>query len=244
MRGALTSGGMPSEADRIGDVADRLADDRGRPAPRSVPADFESRLRQRLDPLDDLHATAGAGDSDHDLNPEIVVPLDGLQPAAVLILLTAREAGHTVLFTRRADHMRRHAGQISFPGGRCEPGETPWAAALREAHEEVGVDPNQVRLLGLATHFRTWTGFHITPVVGVLDTPKPLVLNAAEVAETFEVPLTFLMDPANFTRRRRDIPPGPPRWLYAITWRKWEIWGATAAMLHALHLRLGVVDAV
>jgi 8-oxo-dGTP pyrophosphatase MutT (NUDIX family) len=236
MRGALTSGVMPREADRIGDVAGRAT----QPGLREV----EARLRLRLDPLDDLHAISGAGDSDHDLNPEIVVPLDGLQPAAVLILLIARETGHTVLFTRRADHMRRHAGQIAFPGGRCEAGETPWAAALREAHEEVGIDPGGVRLLGLSTHFRTWTGFHITPVVGVIDTPGPLVLNPSEVAEAFEVPLAFLMDPANFERRRRDLPPGPPRWLYALTWRNWEIWGATAAMLHALQMRMEAAVAV
>jgi 8-oxo-dGTP pyrophosphatase MutT (NUDIX family) len=233
---------MPREADRVEDVADRLADDRGTLAPSPSLVELEARLRIRLDPLEDPHAITSSG-SDHDLNPEIVVPLDGLQPAAVLILLIARETGPAVLFTRRADHLRRHAGQISFPGGRCEAGETPWAAALREAHEEVGIDPGQVRLLGLSTHFRTLTGYHITPVVGVLDTPTPFVLNPAEVADVFEVPFDFLMDPANFERRRRELPPGPPRWHYAITWRSWVIWGATAAMLHALHLRLEAADA-
>ena len=234
---------MPTEADRVEAVADRLADDRTTRASPSSLTMLEARLRAGLDPLEDPHAIAISG-SDHDLNPEIVVPLDGLQPAAVLVLLIAREAGPAVLFTQRADHLRRHAGQISFPGGRCEDGETPWAAALREAHEEVGVDPGQVRLLGLSTHFRTLTGYHITPVVGMLDAPAPFVLNPAEVADVFEVPFDFLMDPANFERRRRELPPGPPRWHYAITWRGRVIWGATAAMLHALRLRLEPADGI
>ncbi|MEI9889718.1 MAG: GNAT family N-acetyltransferase [Caulobacteraceae bacterium] len=104
-----------------------------------------------------------AAASDHDLNPEIALPIDGLLPAAVLVALIERPEGLSVLFTQRADQLRRHAGQIAFPGGGCEQGETPWQAALREAHEEVGLDPALVRLGGLAKPYRTITGFHIVP---------------------------------------------------------------------------------
>ena len=138
--------------------------------------------------------------------------------------------------------MRRHAGQIAFPGGLSEAGEAPWDAALREAHEEVGLDPARTRLIGLSTPYRTITGYHITPVVGVLDAPMDWTLNPAEVAEAFEVPLDFLMDPANHQLRHRELPPGPPRWHYAIVWRDWLIWGATAGMVHALQQRLEPAD--
>jgi 8-oxo-dGTP pyrophosphatase MutT (NUDIX family) len=193
-----------------------------------------------------------AGGADHDLNPELAIPLDGLTEAAVLIVLIEREeGGPCVLLTQRADKMRRHAGQIAFPGGRCDPGETPWQTALREAQEEVGLDPALVRLAGLSTPYRTLTGYHITPVVGFAKAPLSLTLNPSEVAATFEVPFAFLMEPANHERRHRDQPPGPPRWHYAITWpdlgpdrgQDRVIWGATAGMLRALHDRLERVHA-
>jgi 8-oxo-dGTP pyrophosphatase MutT (NUDIX family) len=219
-----------AKASRVEDAADRRAE---------VGLSFageEARIAAALDPLDSRPGAPGG--SDHDLNPEIVIPLDGLQDAAVLILLIEREEGLSVLLTQRADQMRRHAGQIAFPGGRCEGAETPWATALREAHEEVGLDPAQVRPAGVSTPYRTLTGYHITPVVGFAAPPLNLTLNPPEVAEAFEVPFAFLMDPANHERRHRDQPPGPPRWHYAITWEDRVIWGATAGMLRALYERL------
>jgi 8-oxo-dGTP pyrophosphatase MutT (NUDIX family) len=202
---------------------------------------LKARLQSRLHPIDRYDPDHAPG-SDHDLNPSLAMPVDGLQPAAVLVPLIERPEGPSVLFTQRADQLRRHAGQISFPGGRCEPGETPWAAALREAQEEVGLDPDLVSIAGLSAPYRTLTGYHITPVVGFVDPRAVLTLNSAEVADVFEAPFAFLMDPANHERRRREIPPGPPRWHYAITWRDRLIWGATAAMILALHARLEAAD--
>jgi 8-oxo-dGTP pyrophosphatase MutT (NUDIX family) len=202
-----------------------------------APVAVEALVRAALDPAD-----GGASDiapaSDHDLNPSIALPIDGLQRAAVLVALIERTDGLTVLFTQRADQLRRHAGQIAFPGGGCEAGETAVMAALREAHEEVDLDPALVRIAGLATPYRTLTGYHITPVVGFVDPSARFTANAGEVADVFEVPFSFLMDPANQERRYRDQPPGPPRWHWAITWQGRLIWGATAGMVRGLYERL------
>jgi 8-oxo-dGTP pyrophosphatase MutT (NUDIX family) len=206
---------------------------------------LKARIRAALDPIDGLALRAPG--SDHDLNPEIPPPVDGLASAAVLIALIERPDGFGVLFTQRADQLRRHAGQISFPGGRCEEGEGPAAAALREAFEEVALDPALVDLAGLSTPYRTLTGYHITPVVGFVAAEATLLAYPGEVAELFEVPFVFLMDPANHERRHREVPPGPPRWHWAINWPMPEgqarnIWGATAGMLHALYERLAAPD--
>ncbi len=201
---------------------------------------MQRRITDCLDPLEG--PTSGAEGSDHDLNPGLNIALDALQPAAVLIPLIERDGGLSMLLTRRAYQMRRHAGQIAFPGGRCEPGETSWAAALREAQEEVGLDPASVRLAGLSTPYRTITGYHVIPVVGFLP-PQPLRLNPEEVAEVFEVPFNFLMDPANHERQYRDQAPGPPRWHYAMTFQERLVWGATAGMIRALYERLERADA-
>ncbi len=200
-------------------------------------AAVEALARTALDPADGRGPEVPPG-SDHDLNPGIDLPIDGLQPAAVLVPLIERPDGLTVLFTQRADQLRRHAGQIAFPGGGCEAGETAVIAALREAHEEVDLDPALVRVAGLATPYRTLTGYHITPVVGFVDPSAQFKANAGEVADVFEVPFAFLMDPANHERRHRDQPPGPPRWHWAITWKDRLIWGATAGMVRGLYDRL------
>ena len=205
------------------------------------PIAVEALARAALAPADGRGPEVPPG-SDSDLNPGIALPIDGLQPAAVLVPLIERPDGMTVLFTQRADQLRRHPGQIAFPGGGCEAGETAMMAALREAHEEVGLDPALVRVAGLSTPYRTITGYHITPVVGFVDASARFKANAGEVADVFEVPFAFLMDPANHERRYRDQPPGPPRWHWAITWpgegQDRLIWGATAGMVRGLYDRL------
>ena len=217
------------------------------PLARLAPAAVETLARAALDPPDGPGLAIPPA-SDHDLNPDIALPIDGLQPAAVLVPLIERPEGLTVLFTQRADQLRRHAGQIAFPGGGCEAGESAVTAALREAHEEVGLDPALARIAGLATPYRTLTGYHITPVVGFVAGSARFTPNAGEVADVFEVPFAFLMDPANHERRRREQPPGPPRWHWAITWPEKGgqgrlIWGATAGMVRGLYERLEAAHA-
>jgi len=223
-----------AKADR---VEQRSGNDR-----RLTAADWKARILAAVDPLD-RYDGAGLWGSDHDLNPDIPPPLDGLLSAAVLAPLIERPEGLTVLFTQRADQLRRHAGQIAFPGGRCDPNELPWQTALREAQEEVGLDPTLVTIAGLSTAYRTLTGYHITPVVGFVSPDAKLVASPDEVAGLFEVPFAFLMDPANHERRHRDQPPGPPRWHWSITWKEHVIWGATARMIRTLYERMEPGDA-
>lgn len=152
-------------------------------------------------------------------------------PAAVLVPLVNRDEGMTVLLTQRTDHLADHAGQISFPGGRSEPEDSgPEATALRETEEEIGLPRDCVEILGLLPEYQTVTGFRVTPVVGLVAPPFPLKLDAFEVAEVFEVPLAFLMDPSNHQRHsyQRD---GRTRHYFAMPYDGRYIWGATAAML-------------
>ncbi len=212
------------------------------PLARLPTAEIEALVRATLDPIDRFDPAAAPA-SDHDLNPEIPLPIDGLARAAVLVPLVERPEGLTVLFTQRADQLRKHAGQIAFPGGGCEQGETPWQAALREAHEEVGLDPALVRIGGLAKPYRTITGFHIVPVVAFVRPPAAFTPNPGEVADVFEVPFAWLMDPAHHERRHREMPPGPPRWYWAIPFGERLIWGATAGMVRGLYERLEAAHA-
>jgi 8-oxo-dGTP pyrophosphatase MutT (NUDIX family) len=171
-----------------------------------------------------------SGRGDHDLNPGLF-PDKPLVPAAVLIPLVAHPQGLTILFTLRTQHLAAHAGQISFPGGRVDPGDADeQAAALRETSEEVGIDPKSVRILGRLDTYVTRTGFRVEPIVGLLTPPLRLKPDPHEVAEIFEVSLDFLIDPAN---RRRDsrVFEGSERFFWAIPWQGRYIWGATAGML-------------
>ena len=152
-------------------------------------------------------------------------------PAAVLVPLVNRDDGLTVLLTQRSDTLPDHAGQISFPGGRIEPDDASIeAAALREAQEEVGLPPDRVSVLGRLAQYHTVTGYAVTPVVGWIEPPFPIRTDPLEVADVFEVPLEFILDPSNHQRHFRML--GAMRRDYwAIPWLSRYIWGATAAML-------------
>ena len=202
-------------------------------------------------PADRLHAAAlrerfAAGDQGE---PELAGDgrvFDGREPAAasVLVPLVMREAGVTVLLTRRTDHLRDHAGQISFPGGRAEEVDADAVhTALREAEEEVGLAAEHVDVIGRLPIYTTVTGFHVTPVVALVRPGFTLTIDSFEVAEAFEVPLAFLMDPANHRRHAFEFG-GERRQFLSMPWqgidaagqpREYFIWGATAAMLRNLY---------
>ncbi|MCG8692763.1 MAG: CoA pyrophosphatase [Minwuiales bacterium] len=178
--------------------------------------------------------------SDFDLNPQNrpAVPRP-LRDAAVLVPLVDRAGGMTVLLTRRTEHLNSHAGQISFPGGRLEDHDSgPEDAALRETEEETGIAAHHVSLIGRLDVYETVTGFAVTPVVGIVRPGFELAPDEFEVAEIFEVPLAFLMDPANH-QRHGGWHNGTKRYWYAMPYGDYYIWGATAGMLVNLHHRLG-----
>lgn len=155
-------------------------------------------------------------------------------PAAVLIPIIVRESGLTVLLTQRTAHLRDHAGQVSFPGGRCEPADpSPQITALRESHEEVGIRPDQVEVLTTLPDYFTSTGFRITPVVGLVTPPLNLQLDDFEVADVFEPPLEFLLDEANYRRECLEHC-GARHHYWTVPWQGRFIWGATAGMLVSL----------
>lgn len=163
-----------------------------------------------------------------------------LKPAAVLIPIVDRPEGLTILLTRRSDKLADHAGQVSFPGGRIEPDDIdPEHAALREASEEIGLDPEHVQIIGRLATYETVTGFQITPVIGLVAPPFELVADPVEVADIFEVPLAFILDPANHERHHRDTSIGR-RYFYKLPYQDWNIWGATAGMLVNLAQALAV----
>lgn len=159
----------------------------------------------------------------------------GTRAAAVLVPLVQRDGGLTVMLTRRTDHLHHHAGQISFPGGRLEEEDDgPVACALRETTEETGLETRHVTIAGIMDDYVTVTGFRVTPVVGLVRPPFDLAPDPFEVAEVFEVPLAFLMDPANHQKVQRTIN-GKSRPYYAIPYQTYYIWGATAGMLMNLY---------
>lgn len=165
--------------------------------------------------------------------------LSSLRPAAVLVAVIDRPGEPSVLFTRRASHLRAHAGQVSFPGGRSEPEDDgPAGTALRESFEEVGLEPDRVELVGYLDDYPTVTRFLVTPVVGVVASGTRFRADRAEVESLFEVPLSFLLDARNY--ERRTILRGQRRLPYwALEHQGHTIWGATAGMLHNLLEKVG-----
>jgi 8-oxo-dGTP pyrophosphatase MutT (NUDIX family) len=163
-----------------------------------------------------------------------------LTPAAVLFPIVLRQDGHTVLLTQRTAHLRDHAGQISFPGGRVEESDqSTLHTALRETEEEIGLAREHIEPIGYLPEYRTGTGFRVTPVVALVRPPFDLKIDPFEVAEVFEVPLAFLLDPVNHQRHSIHHR-GALRQYFAMPYGDYFIWGATAGMIRSLTERLGL----
>ncbi|WP_054304286.1 CoA pyrophosphatase [Gemmobacter sp. LW-1] len=184
-------------------------------------------------------ARSSGESSDFDLNPGTVLPPGRkLRPAAVLIAVCEGAGGPSVLLTKRASGLKHHPGQIAFPGGKIDAGDaSAEAAALREAQEEVGLDPALVRVLGQLPAHETVTGYTVVPILGHIRADFTPVPEAGEVEEVFRVPLAHLADPANFRVERR-MWRGVWRRYYVVPYGPYYIWGATARMLRGLAERL------
>ncbi len=190
-------------------------------------ADIVSRLASSP-PLEEL-LTADDLERQHEAGQR------ALKPAAVLLLVVNHPADPTVVFTQRTAHLADHAGQISFPGGRCDEGDcTPERTALREAEEEVGIPGDRVEILGRLPEYRTSTGYCVTPVVGWAEPPLTFKPDPHEVADVFEVPLAFLLDSGNH-RYESAFYKGRMRKYWAMPYGERFIWGATAGMLVTFH---------
>jgi 8-oxo-dGTP pyrophosphatase MutT (NUDIX family) len=162
--------------------------------------------------------------------------IEAFTPAAVLVALVERERPG-MLFLHRPSTMRAHAGQIAFPGGRVDPGEDAVEAALREAWEELGIEPECVRVIGTSDRYRTGSGYEITPVVGIVPADLEIRPNPAEVAQWFEAPADFVLDPANQQVKTIAIK-GHQHEFVEVDWQGHQIWGVTGAILHNLAGRL------
>lgn len=171
------------------------------------------------------------------LTDERFVEADDTADAAVLIAITERDQPGVIL-TQRLQAMRRHGGQVAFPGGKIDPGEDAVTAALREAHEELALDPAHVRLIGTTDRYQTGTGFDITPVLGVVPPDLDLSPNPDEVEAWFEAPLSLLLDRSNWTENAM-VWRGNTRHYLEMHYQGFRIWGVTAAILANLSRRIG-----
>ena len=196
-------------------------------------ADFRARVAKFAD--------APEGDiwGDHMFNPgtrEAIVR-EGLRAAAVLIPVVDHSEGATVLLTKRTEKLKSHAGQVAFPGGKIDPGEDALEAALREAEEEVGLARRHIEPFAALDPYLSGSGYRIMPIVAEIRPPFDLEINHEEVAETFEAPFAFVMDPANHQRQSREWK-GAMRHYYAMPWESHYIWGVTAGILRNMYERL------
>jgi 8-oxo-dGTP pyrophosphatase MutT (NUDIX family) len=206
------------------------------------PAGFFERARTRLaldapPALDDPNVVPDKGDHELNLEMKALWAVRPIRPAAVLVPVVDRTEP-TVLLTQRAIHLPQHPGQISFPGGKIEPSdETPLAAALREAEEEVGLDASVVDPIGYLDLYMTTQGFRIVPLLARIAPDYRLTLNPSEVDEAFEVPLQFLMEPGNHQKHSRDWE-GIKRYYFEIPFEHRKIWGVTAGILRNLYEKI------
>jgi len=206
--------------------------------------DFFARARTRLRAgwaETDFDSNARPDNGDHRLNQPLSEAEAKLfapaRPAAVLAPVVLRGDRAFMLLTQRAATLRDHSGQIAFPGGKIEAGESPLDAALREAEEEIGLSRQKIEILGCFDPYQTSTGFRVFPVLGVLQPPFDLTPDKTEVDDVFETPLEFLMNPANHQRHTK-MWQGRERQFFAMPWEDRYIWGATAGMIRNLYERL------
>jgi 8-oxo-dGTP pyrophosphatase MutT (NUDIX family) len=198
-------------------------------------ADEFRRRAARLSPM-----LGDAVDGDHVLNPSLrhLILREGLRDAAVLIAVVDRPDGASVLFTKRHDRLRSHSGQVAFPGGAIDPEDpSPEWAALRETEEEIGLDPSLVEVVGRMPNYVSGSGYRITPVLGIVQPGFVLTINPDEVDDAFEVPLAFLMDPANHIRDSK-VWQEQERFFYTMPHGERYIWGITAGIIRTLYERL------
>ena len=223
-------------------VVARIAEAQSHIGRRRAPGAAIRQMLHDETPLDTpLPNGDGPGDlgenrrGDHDLNDAGMRPNPPLVPAAVLVPLVEHDDGYTVLLTQRSADLSKHAGQISFPGGRIEgDGETPEQAALREVEEEIGLTAGFIDVIGNLDVYEVRTGFEVFPIVGLVRSGFDLTIDHGEVADVFEVPLSYVLDPRNHQRQSRPFY-GKMRHFYVLPFEDRYIWGATAGMLINLY---------